>query len=157
MIEKFNYISDEELEQLILQVEQEELVPAPPDLMENILETAGVTTKIIEVKPKTSKKKEFYAYCFRVITSVAAAVALVFLLPEMTDWMGQKVSSQQGYYEKYTVVGTIPEHTEVVRKVPDRETIVATEVTPTKEEVLNSTGLVERFIQNTNWFSKDNK
>ena len=38
MSENLNYISDEELERLIAQVEQEELVAAPPDLMEHILE-----------------------------------------------------------------------------------------------------------------------
>ena len=36
MIEKLNYISDDELERLINQVEQEELGAAPPDLMESI-------------------------------------------------------------------------------------------------------------------------
>ena len=84
MIEKINYISDDELERLINQVEQEELVAAPPDLMESILEAAGKT-----------KKKEFTVYCFRVITSVAAAVVLVFLLPELTKGMNLNGAASQ--------------------------------------------------------------
>jgi len=158
MIENLNYISDEELEQLIYQVEQEELVTAPPDLEERILTTAGFSgepeTKIIAVKPVAARRKEFYAYCFRVVTSVAAAVALVFLLPQMTDWMGEKVSSTQGYFEKYVMTETIPVQAEVVKKVPDKATVVAAEVTPTKEEVLSDTGVVERIIRNTGWFGK---
>lgn len=140
MTEKLNYISDEELEKLICQVEQEELVAAPPDLMEKILAAAGMTETAvakaeehiteIKRKPKQIRKKEFYAYCFRVVTSVAAAVALVFLLPQMTDRM------------------------DVVKPVPDKAAIVASEAIPTKEEVLEDTGVVERIIRNTGWFNK---
>ena len=122
MIENLNYISDDELEQLIAQVEQEELVTAPPDLTDRILEAT--------VKSSAARRKEFYAYCFRVVTSVAAAVALVFLLPQMTD------------------------RAEVVKPVPDKATVMAAEVTPTKEEVLNDTGVVERIIRSTSWFNK---
>lgn len=152
MIEKLNYISDEELEQLICQVEQEELVTAPPDLMENILGAAGLAPKIVEVKPETSKKKEFYAYCFRVITSVAAAVALTFLLPHMTDWVGEKTASE---FIKTAYGQDIPEYEKVVAPVPSKEEVVAVKTTPSKEEVLNDIGMVERFIRNTDWFNKD--
>ena len=53
MTENLNYISDDELERLIAKVEQEELVAAPPDLTERILEKAAA-----------SGKKEFSGYCF---------------------------------------------------------------------------------------------
>lgn len=134
MTDKLNYISDEELEQLIYQVEQDELVTAPPDLAKSIVAAAC--------------KKEFYAYCFRVVTSVAAAVALVFLLPEMTDWMGRQGSGTQIRYDKQTVVGTIPSQKDVVKQVPEKKVVVADKVTPTKEEVLDDTGVVERIIRN---------
>jgi len=153
MKEHVNYISDEELEQLILQVEQEELVTAPPDLMENILHASGVKAQFIEAKPKNSKKKEFYAYCFRVITSVAAAVALVFLLPQMTEWMGEKVAPDEKYSDKQKVAVTVFVREEMVKPVPDKATVVA-EVIPTKEEVLEDTGVVERIIRNAEWFNK---
>jgi len=141
MIEKLNYISDAELEQLIAQVEQDELVAAPPDLEERILAAAEFgkeaenlqLPKTGETKKVVTRKKEFYAYCFRVVTSVAAAVALVFLLPQMTAWMGE----------------------EVAKPVPDKATVIATEGIPTKEEVLNDTGMVERIIRSTGWFNKE--
>ena len=141
MIEKLNYISDAELEQLMAQVEQEELLTAPPDMEEKILAAVGLDggaekpqlSKVLETKTVVTRKKEFYAYCFRVVTSVAAAVALVFLLPQMTAWMGE----------------------EVAKPVPDKATVIATEGIPTKEEVLNDTGMVERIIRSTGWFNKE--
>ena len=69
------YLSDLELEQLIRDVEQNELVGAPPDLAEQILHRVKMP----------DKKREFRRYCIRVMTSVAAAIAVVFLLPEVSD------------------------------------------------------------------------
>ncbi len=69
------YLSDLELEQLIRDVEQNELVGAPPDLAEQILHRVRMP----------NKKREFRRYCIRVMTSVAAAIAVVFLLPEVSD------------------------------------------------------------------------
>ncbi|MBR5508529.1 MAG: hypothetical protein IKV59_00595 [Lachnospiraceae bacterium] len=70
-----DYLSDLELEWLIRDVEQSELVGAPPDLAEQIW-----------YRIKTpDKKREFRRYCVRVMTSVAAAIAVVFLLPEVSD------------------------------------------------------------------------
>ena len=152
MNEKINYISDEELERLIFSVENKELVSAPPDLAGNILETCGLLPKLAEARPKTSKKKEFYAYCFRVLTSVAAAVALVFLLPQMTDLVEQKALSEfitPAYGQE------IPAYEDVVAPVPKKEDVVAVKTALSKEEVLNDTGLVERFIRNTGWFNKN--
>lgn len=86
---RMEYLTDEELEQLIAHVESHELVAAPPDLMEMILEQ---TVKEVDKKEcheekalpiYRDKKKEYRRYCFQVITSMAAAVALVFLLPNL--------------------------------------------------------------------------
>lgn len=165
MNNEFNYISDEALEQLILQVEQEELVAAPPDLMESILEAVGldgempkepvqsseaVVTKVVPVKPRAARKKEFYAYCFRVITSVAAAIALVFLLPELPRMNGQAVPLPEISRQE------VPSPEEVVDTVPSRDEVVLAMQTPTKEEVLNDTGFIERVLNNTGWFNKQN-
>lgn len=162
MSEKLNYISDEELERLICRVEQEELVAAPPDLMENVLMAAGLAEeqanlsipKVIEVKTKASKKKEFYAYCFRVVTSVAAAIALVFLLPELSGRIKQNVSYDfvQTVYKQ-----TVPAYETVVAQVPSKEEVVAIKATPSKEEVLNDTGFIERVVNSTGWFNKKSK
>lgn len=164
MKDEFNYISDDELEQLMYQVEQEELVAAPPDLMESILEAAGLggetvkesVPKVATVKSVTVRKKEFYAYCFRVITSVAAAIALVFLLPELLERMEPVGMPSQEQYEKSAVVQAAPSYDEVVEKVPSREEVVASKPTPTKDEVLNGTGFFERVINSTaGWFGKE--
>lgn len=146
MIEKLNYISDDELERLINQVEQEELAAAPPDLMESILEAAGKT-----------KKKEFAAYCFRVITSVAAAVALVFLLPELTHGMNVNGAASQKHPEKSEVVQTVPSYADVAVPVPSKNEVVTGKAVPSKEEVLDDTGLLEKVISSTaEWLKKDN-
>lgn len=54
------YLSDEELEQLIADIEQKELVVAPPDLMEDILERMEVTLKsseaVSEIRRHVMKK-----------------------------------------------------------------------------------------------------
>lgn len=94
------YLTDEELEQLILEVEQYELVAAPPGLADVIsmkvedIEWKNSQNEIVEVlqkdvtnsqeKQKISRErqiKEFHKYCIRVVTSAAAAIALVFTLP----------------------------------------------------------------------------
>lgn len=80
MREEISYLSDEELEQLILQVEEHELVAAPPELTEKIF----ACTDIVEIQSSLKdKKKEFYRYCFQVITSAAAAIAIIFGLPHV--------------------------------------------------------------------------
>ena len=144
MTKELNYISDAELEQLISQVEQDELVAAPPDLMENILDAV------------TAKRKEFRMYCFRVISSVAAAVALVFYLPELTDRMNIKSIPIVEIAEKSDVVETVPVRADVVKTVPDKATVVVAKPIPSKDEVLNETGFIEKVINSTaDWFSKE--
>ena len=150
MKENINYISDEELEQLICQVEQTELVSAPPDLEETILEAAGLVPESIRIKPKASGKKEFYAYCFRVISSVAAAVALVFLLPELSV-SGQRTDQMPERYKQ-----EVPGVEEVVDEVPSREKVILSGETPTREEVLSDTGFFDRVIDASGWFRKEN-
>lgn len=165
MSEKLNYISDEELERLIFQVEQDELVAAPPDLMESILEAAknsGVQEELSTAKvvllPAVERKKEFRVYCFRVITSVAAAVALVFLLPELTNRMNVNGVPIPEPVEKSVVVGTVPDRAEVAKTVPDRASVVGIQITPSKEEVLNDTGFIEQVINSTaEWLSIESK
>ena len=175
MNKNLNYISDEELERLINQVEQEELVAAPPDLMERILEAERETSPLIYCE--AARKKEFYAYCFRVITSVAAAVALVFLLPELTDRMN--LNGTPKHYDKSAIVQNVPSYDEVVLPSPSKSEIIdgntvpsKTEITagelvpskaeivdgktaPSKEAVLQDTGFIERLINSTGWFNKE--
>jgi hypothetical protein len=158
MSEKINYISDDELERLIFQVEQEELVAAPPDLMESILEAVEFAGEPAEVTAVSviARKKDFYAYCFRVITSVAAAIALVFLLPELTKGMNLNGVASQKHPKKHEVVQTVPSYEEVIAPVPSKDEVVAVKVVPSKEEVLDDTGFIEKAISNTvDWLNKE--
>lgn len=83
-----NYLSEEELDLLISDIEEHDLVQAPPDLLNQILYTIEESipfennTSLLE-KDSLQRKKtiEFRKYCLQVITSVAAAIVLVFLLP----------------------------------------------------------------------------
>ena len=83
-----NYPSEEELEALIANIEEHDLVQAPPDLLNQILYTIEESipfennTSLLE-KDSLQRKKtiEFRKYCFQVITSIAAAIVLIFLLP----------------------------------------------------------------------------
>lgn len=135
-----SYLSDEALEQLMLSVEEDELVAAPPDLMEKILQAAELEQG---QRKKTAREKEFYAYCFRVVTSVAAAIALVFLLPELS-----------GMTMEETLGTEVPGWEEVVEAVPAREEVVAAKKAPTREEVLKDTGFFEQMLERAGWFDK---
>lgn len=165
MIEKLNYISDDELEQLICRVEQEELVTAPPDMMESILEAVEQEEKaepqpvaVSRGKNLAARKKEFRAYCFRVVTSVAAAIALVFLLPDLTEGMNFGGMPVAEPVNKSDVIETVPVQAEVVKVVPDKAAVVAVKPTPSKEEVLNDTGFIEKVVSNTiDWLNKESK
>lgn len=105
-----NYLSDEELEALIADIEENDFVSAPPELLNQILHTIEVSE--LGIKPLTyfemQKKKtiEFRKYCIQVITSVAAAIVIVFLLP--TSMKMQKsellsIPSKDMILEKQTV------------------------------------------------------
>ena len=67
------------MELLIADVEQKELVLAPPDMLEEILKQVDLV-----VKPK-SNIREFRMYCLKVCASVAVAVIFVFALPSISE------------------------------------------------------------------------
>jgi len=124
------YLTDEELEQLIADVEANEMVSAPPDMMEEIL--AGIVMK------PGAKKKEFQLYCFRVITSVAAAILLLFMLPGISE-LQLKLS-------------------EVMEESKGNEVWQEEQLTPryaTKEEALNDRGILSATFGSNNLFGED--
>ena len=133
---KNEYLSDEELEQLILDVEQHELVAAPPEILERVLDNIGTIQgnsnhNLGQNKPSDNKVREFRSYCFRVLTSVAAAIMIVFLLPELLDTQLADVSTRQD--------------------------IVAPRKYATKEEALNDKGILMRTLGGVTIFDNDNK
>lgn len=134
------YLSDEELEQLIADVEQNELVAAPPDLMENILaETEAMYQSNEQASEAESNAqevnrnnvREFRRYCFRVATSAAAAVAIVFTLPAFLN-------------------AHVPD-------APAGQDIFAPAKYATKEEALNDTGILMQIFGGTNIFDNEDK
>lgn len=97
MTERNAYLSEEELEQLIAQVEETELVAAPPELFENICKAISETQeddrqqevikKPFERKTERMKPPQngLLAYSLRVGFSVAAALVLLFIMPRGLD------------------------------------------------------------------------
>ncbi len=88
------YLSDEELEKLILDVEEEKLILAPPDLLENILSSVDDSSKPPEIVDFAQKKSEFRKYCFRVVSSMAAAIALLILIPGISGIQEREIPSK---------------------------------------------------------------
>ena len=99
MIIHNEYLTDEELESLISETE-DDLVPAPPEMVDMI---ANAIWKEVQVKEnsvvaetrsktcqskKTGKRREFAAYCFRVAMSVAAAIAFMCIAPNLPGFDG---------------------------------------------------------------------
>ncbi len=69
------YLTDEELDALICEVETTEMTMAPPDLPDDILQNLNHIEK---------RKKEYRRFCIQVASSAAAAIALMFMLPWFT-------------------------------------------------------------------------
>lgn len=115
-----NYLTDEQLMQLIQDVEENELVSAPPGLLDTILQEVEKAEKA-QIKPITSREnrvKEFRRYCIRVITSVAAAVSIIFFTPNLESL--EKVD------------------------VPSRQELVGENIS--REEALKETGVIDQII-----------
>lgn len=120
MILHNEYLTDEELNQLISEAEAD-LIPAPPELADNILsairdseEQETVVQRpeeeLSKEKTKIKRKKnlDFAAYCFRVGMAAAAAIAFIFIMP---DWEMEDVREY-----------------------------------PTREEVLNDTSILQKVF-----------
>ena len=132
-----NYLSDEELEAFITDIEEHDLVSAPPELLNQILHTIELSESCI--KPITSfemqRKKtiEFRKYCLQVITSVAAAIVLVFLFPMSIQMQKLELPS-----------------------IPSKDTILAKQTVKTKSDVLEDSSRekmkLEDFFKNMEWF-----
>ena len=118
------YLSDEELDLLIFEIEQNELVSTPPGFADEILTRIGKQQEQenILLLAKENKRIEFRRYCLRVITSVAAAVALVFFMPEAE--MAE------------------------ARSIPEREAVVGKVIT--REKALDDTGMITKIWNELN-------
>lgn len=149
MILHNRYLSDEELERLIAEAEAD-LMPAPPELADNIRDLIQNSASDIKEKrsepkeiPKTAaikknKQKEFAAYCFRVSMAVAASVAFIFIMPYLPGF-----DMSTGEAESYTDINRWEPEPLSEEQLAEYE---ALRNCPTREEVLNETNLIEKVF-----------
>ena len=130
-----SYLSDEELEYLMCEIESKDLVFAPPDIQEQVLNVLDETPHVITERSNTDKIREFKRYRFRVLATVAAAVVAVFVLPRVENLqqhtMPEKPSAKQDFLKKGRY--------------------------KTKEEALNDSSMLENMLGNVNIFSDKDK
>ncbi|MCR5556171.1 MAG: hypothetical protein K6F75_01245 [Butyrivibrio sp.] len=116
MSDQIPYLSDEELQKLMASVEAEPPVKAPDDLEEKVI------ARIVSRERK--KTVDFTRYCMRVGFAVAAAVALLCIVPFVSeDNFGKTVA---GGGNAALLTETIPTKAEVIKS----------QAAQTKEEVL---------------------
>lgn len=130
------YLTDAELESLIREIEQNELVSTPPDLQDRILEVLDQEKKALEERQARDKVIEYKRYRFRVMTTVAAAVLAVFLLPRLESLQQQKTESAEPSMQHEIMMKSRYE---------------------TKEEALNDSGMLETMLGGVNIFADTNR
>ena len=136
MMKYKEYLTDTELESLILEVEQNELVSAPPNLQDQILEVLDQEAKALEERNARDKVIEYKRYRFRVMTTVAAAVLVVFLLPRLEDLQQQETE---------------------LNRLPMKHEMVMKSRYETKEDALNDSGMLETMLGGVNIFADNNR
>lgn len=130
------YLTDTELESLIREIEQRELVSTPPDLQDQIMEVLNQEMHALEERKAREKVVEYKRYRFRVMTTVAAAVMVVFLLPRL-DGLQQK-------------------ETESVRPPAKHEMVMKSRY-ETKEDALSDNGVLETMLGGVNIFADNSR
>lgn len=136
MMKYMEYLTDTELESLILEVEQNELVSALPNLQDQVLEVLDQEAKALEEQKVRDKIIEFKRYRFRVMTTVAAAVLAVFLLPRLEGLQQQQTETTQ----------PLTKHEMVMKGRYE-----------TKEDALNDSGVLETVLGGVNIFADNDK
>lgn len=133
-----DYLSEEELLKLISDIENEDIVKAPPDILENIL--SQVQAEGTD-RPPASEQKEislierrryFIKYCLRTALSAAAAIALTFLLPYLkgTDGLFRfsfiSVTEDPGSMSRDEITAgmNVPDKSEVLSDRPGRNSLL---------------------------------
>lgn len=133
-----DYLSEEELLKLISDIENEDIVKAPPDILENIL--SQVQAEGTD-KPPASEQKEislierrryFIKYCLSTALSAAAAIALTFSLPYLkgTDGLFRfsfiSVTEDPGSMSRDEITAgmNVPDKSEVLSDRPGRNSLL---------------------------------
>lgn len=133
-----DYLSEEELLKLISDIENEDIVKAPPDILESIL--SQVQAEGTD-RPPASEQKEislierrryFIKYCLRTALSAAAAIALTFSLPYLkgTDGLFRlsfiSVTEDPGSMSRDEITAgmNVPDKSEVLSDRPVRNSLL---------------------------------
>lgn len=76
------YLSDEELQKLIMDVELNDMTKAPANLQKKVLDVVDAADKAGNIA-KTKKQKiiEYRLYSLKVALAVAAAIVVMFIVP----------------------------------------------------------------------------
>lgn len=76
------YLSDEELQKLIMNVELNDMTKAPANLQKKVLDAVDAADKAGNIA-KTKKQKiiEYRLYSLKVALAVAAAIVVMFIVP----------------------------------------------------------------------------
>lgn len=157
MILHSEYLTDEELELLISETE-DDLVPAPPEMADRIadiiwkeawVKESGVaeeTRSKTAQNKKTGKRREFAAYCFRVAMSVAAAIAFMCIVPNLPG------------FDEYSVEPEVQEYADKEAYLKENGSEPRQEVYttyPTREDVLNDKSLMQRLFDGEKIFDSN--
>lgn len=135
MIIQNEYLSDDELQKLISETEAD-MVSAPPGLKDKIVKSN-----------RPSKKKEYAAYCFRVVTSVAAAIVFIFIMPYLPDFSETGNRTDLSGYENKEIF--IKENFELIEYEEPQY--------PTREEVLNDKSIMRKVLDGDAFFEYGDK
>ena len=130
------YLTDSELDSLIQEIEQSELVSTPPDLQDQIMEVLNQEMHALEERKAREKVIEYKRYRFRVMTTVAAAVLIVFLLPRLESLQQQE--------------------TESARPLTKHEIVMKSRY-ETKEDALSDSGVLETVLGGVNIFADNSR
>lgn len=81
-MKKNEYLSDDELFQLIAEVEENEMIQAPFYLKQEILHRVEEESKDRRKKKQKSANIQFLTFSLKVAVATAASIAVLFLTPE---------------------------------------------------------------------------
>ena len=136
------YLSDEELKMLISEVEQNDIVAAPPDMTERIIACLAEEWQEESNLVASHKRKEYWNYCFRVWTSVAAAIVMVFLLPKLMSLQPVQESSKD------------PDRFHVITS---QESVLAERKESDIDLDMKDTGIFEELFGGSNIFNNEDR
>ncbi len=128
MSDQIPYLSDEELQKLMADVEAKAPVKAPDDLEEKVI--AGIVS--IERKKTIS----FARYCLRVGFAVAAAVALICVVP---------------FTSQHQITDSLPDIALLEKEIPTKEQVLKGREVRSKEEVLREVNQPTLFEELKNY------